>query len=81
MEDCAEARRKLAGLRRLIAEQQRRIDNQRHLIAQLESETPNMVRLRSARAALRQMIESHEATLRETAAVREGLDLHVRANR
>lgn len=73
MEDCSEARRKLASLRRLITEQQHSIDRQRELITQLESETPNMAGLRSAREALRLMIESYHATLQETAAAQEAL--------
>ena len=73
VEDRAEARRKLASLRRLITEQQHSIDRQRELITQLESETPNMARLRSAREALRLMIESYHATLQEATAAQEAL--------
>ena len=79
-EDFADARR-LTWLRKLFRAQQERIERQRDLIARLESETPNVARLRAAREALRQMIESHDATLREAAAAQEGVDLHVRANR
>jgi hypothetical protein len=71
--DCAEATRTLAWLRRLITYQQRRINRQRELIAQLETETPKMPRLRAAGERLRHLIESHDATLREAASAQEAL--------
>lgn len=52
--------------RAAILEQQRRIEQQRHLIERLEKETPAEAHgLRSARESLRVMIRTYEALLSE----------------
>jgi len=75
------AERKLARVRELLVEQQKRIDDQREWIAQLEYETdgsPSL--LRSARELLRDMVKTHEAILIEASAAQARIDGLLRHN-
>lgn len=76
-EDLATARRKLVRARELLREQQYRVDRQRELIARLETDTTNLVQRRSAQEALRQLIKTHEALLREVAAAQERAEVRL----
>lgn len=56
---------KVIRARKLLEEQQQRLNAQRELVAQLESKETDAPALRSARETLRQIIRAYEAMLRE----------------
>jgi hypothetical protein len=76
-ENLAEARRKLALLRRRLKGQQSRINRQQELIARLEAEPKDRALLLSARWSLRQLIKTHEAILREAAVAQQRTDVRL----
>jgi hypothetical protein len=74
----AAAERKIDKIRKLLVEQQFRIDRQRDWIAQLERTDPSSGSLRSAKELLREMIKTHEAILREVALAQNQADIRLR---